>query len=53
MKIRRMKRDEMHTKNVTAQKAKKARIKQIKKITKNRLFIFVELMQLIADLEIV
>jgi hypothetical protein len=47
-----MKRDEMHTKNVTARKVEKARIKQIKEMTKNHFFIFVELLQLIHDLEI-
>ncbi len=52
MRIWRMKRDEMHTKDVAARKAEKARIKQIKERTKNHLFIFVELLQLIHDLEI-
>ncbi len=52
MRIWRMKRDEMHTKDVTARKAEKARIKQIKEMTKNHLFISVELLQLIHDLEI-
>jgi hypothetical protein len=52
MKIWQMKRNEMHTKDVTARKAKKARIKQIKEMTKNHLFIFVELLQFIHDLEI-
>jgi hypothetical protein len=47
-----MKRDDMHTKNVTARKIEKARIKQIKKMTKNHLFIFVELLQFIHDFEI-
>jgi hypothetical protein len=42
----------MHTKNVIARKVKKARIKQIKEMTKNHLFIFVELLQLIHDIEI-
>ncbi len=42
----------MHTKDVTARKVEKARIKQIKEITKNHLFIFVELLQFIYDLEI-
>jgi hypothetical protein len=51
MKIWRMKRDEMYTKNVTARKVEKARIKQIKEMTKNHLFIFVELLQFIHDLE--
>jgi hypothetical protein len=52
MKIWRMKRDEMHTKNVVVRKAEKACIKQIKEMTKNHFFIFVELLQLIHDLEI-
>ncbi len=52
MRIWRMKRDEMHTKNVAARKVEKARIKQIKEMTKNHLFISVELLQLIHDLEI-
>jgi cell division protein FtsB len=42
----------MHAKNVIARKIEKARIKQIKEMTKNRLFIFVELLQLIHNLEI-
>jgi hypothetical protein len=48
-----MKRDEVHTKDVAARKAEKTRIKQMKEMTKNRLFISVDLLQLIADLEIV
>jgi hypothetical protein len=52
MRIWLMKRDEMHTKDVTAWKAEKARIKQIKEMTKNHFFISVELLQLIHDLEI-
>jgi hypothetical protein len=52
MRIWRMKRDEMHAKNVTARKVEKARIKQIKEMTKNHFFIFVELLQFIHDLEI-
>jgi hypothetical protein len=47
-----MKRDEMHAKDVAARKAKKSRIKQIKEMTKNHLFISVELLQLIHDLEV-
>jgi hypothetical protein len=47
-----MKRDKMHTKDVITRKTEKARIKQIKEMTKNHLFIFVELLQLIDDLEI-
>ncbi len=52
MRIWRMKRDEVHTKGVAARKAEKARIKQIKEMTKNHLFISVELLQLIHDLEV-
>ncbi len=51
MRIWRMKRDEMHTKDVAARKVEKARIKQVKEMTKNHLFISVELLQLIHDLE--
>jgi hypothetical protein len=47
-----MKQDEMHTKDVTARKVEKARIIQIKKMTKNHLFINVELLQLIHDSKI-
>ncbi len=42
----------MHAKDVTARKAKKSRIKQIKEMTKNHLFIFIELLRFIHDLEI-
>jgi hypothetical protein len=52
MRIWRMKRDEMHTKGVAARKVEKARIKQIKEMTKNHLFISVELLQSIHDPEI-
>ncbi len=52
MRIWRMKRDEMHTKDVAARKVEKARIKQVKEMTKNHFFISVELLQLIHDLEI-
>jgi hypothetical protein len=52
MRIRRIKRDEMHTKNVIARKVEKTRIKQIKEMTKNHLFISVELLQFIHDFEI-
>ncbi len=52
MKFWRMKRDDVHAKNVIARKTEKARIKQIKEMTKSRLFISVELMQLIHDLEV-
>jgi hypothetical protein len=47
-----MKRDEMHSKDVTARKAEKSRIKQMKEMTKNHLFISVELLQLIHDFEV-
>jgi hypothetical protein len=47
-----MKRDDVHAKNVIARKIEKARIKQIKEMTKSRLFIFVELLQLIHDFEV-
>ncbi len=52
MKFWRMKRNEMHAKDVIARKTEKARIKQIKEMTKSRLFISVELLQLIDDLEV-
>jgi hypothetical protein len=52
MRIWRMKRDEMHTKDVAARKVEKARIKQIKEMTKNHLFIPVELLQPIHDPEV-
>jgi hypothetical protein len=51
MRIWRMKRDEVHTKGVAARKVEKARIKQIKEMTKNHLFISVELLQPIHDPE--
>ncbi len=51
MKMWRMERDEMHAKGVAARKAEKARIKQVKEMTKNRLFIPVELLQPIHDPE--
>jgi hypothetical protein len=47
-----MKRNDVHAKNVIVRKTKKARIKQIKEMTKNHLFIFVELLQLIHDFEV-
>jgi hypothetical protein len=47
-----MKRDEMHTKGVAARKVEKARIRQVKEMTKNHLFISVELLQLIHDFEV-
>jgi hypothetical protein len=47
-----MKRDEIHTKDVAARKVEKTRSKQVKEMTKNHLFISVELLQLIHDLEI-
>jgi hypothetical protein len=46
-----MKRDEMHAKEVIARKNEKARIKQIKKMKKQSVFIFMKLMISIADLE--
>ncbi len=52
MKFWRMKRNDVHAKDVIARKTEKARIKQIKKMTKNHLFISVELLQLIHDLEV-
>ncbi len=52
MKFWRMKRNDVHAKNVIVRKTKKARIKQIKEMTKNHLFIFVELLQLIHDFEV-
>jgi hypothetical protein len=47
-----MKRDDVHAKDVIARKTEKARIKQIKEMTKNRLFISVEYLQLIHDSEV-
>jgi hypothetical protein len=46
-----MKRDEMHAKEVIARKNEKARIKQIKKMKKQNVFIFMKLMISIADFE--
>jgi hypothetical protein len=46
-----MKRNEMHAKEVIARKDEKARIKQIKKMKKQNVFIFMKLMISIADLE--
>jgi hypothetical protein len=46
-----MKRNDVHVKKVTARKAEKVRIKQMKEMTKSHTFIFVELLQLIIDLE--
>jgi hypothetical protein len=46
-----MKRDEMHAKGVIARKNEKARIKQIKKMKKQGVFIPTELMTPIADPE--
>jgi hypothetical protein len=46
-----MKRDEMHAKEVIARKNEKTRIKQIKKMKKQSVFIFTKLMIFIADLE--
>ncbi len=42
----------MHAKDVIARKTEKAPIKQIKEMTKSRLFISVELLQSIHDLEV-
>jgi hypothetical protein len=47
-----MKLDEMHTKDVAVRKAEKARIKQVKEMTKSYFFISVELLQFIHDHEI-
>jgi hypothetical protein len=46
-----MKRNEMHAKEIIAQKNEKARIKQIKKMKKQNVFIFTKLMISIANLE--
>jgi hypothetical protein len=46
-----MKKDDVHVKRVATRKAEKARIKQMKKLTKSHTFISVELLQLIHDLE--
>ncbi len=51
MKFWRMKRNDVHLKKIAARKAEKARIKQMKKMTKSHIFISVELLQLISDLE--
>jgi hypothetical protein len=47
-----MKRDDVHAKDVVTRKTEKARIKQIKEMTKSRLFISVELLQFIDDSEV-
>jgi hypothetical protein len=47
-----MERDDVHAKDVAARKAEKARIKQVKEMTKNHLFIPVELLQPIHDPEV-
>ncbi len=52
MKFWRMKRDDVHAKDVVTRKTEKARIKQIKEMTKSRLFISVELLQFIDDSEV-
>jgi hypothetical protein len=41
----------MHVKEIIARKNEKARIKQIKKMKKQNVFIFMKLMIFIADLE--
>jgi hypothetical protein len=46
-----MKRDEMHAKGVLARKNEKARLKQIKDMTKRGIFIFVEMMTPISNSE--
>jgi hypothetical protein len=46
-----MKRNEMHAKEIIAHKNEKTRIKQIKKMKKQNVFIFMKLMISIADLE--
>ncbi len=46
-----MKRDEMYAKKVTARKNDKARIKQIKKMKKQNVFIFMNLMIFITNFE--
>jgi hypothetical protein len=46
-----MKRDEMHAKEIIARKNEKARIKQIKKMKKQSVFISMKLMISIVDLE--
>ncbi len=51
MKIWRMKKDEMHAKKIIARKNEKARIKQIKKMKKQSVFIFTKLMISIANFE--
>ncbi len=51
MRIWRMKRDEMHAKEIIARKNEKARIKQIKKMKKQSVFISTKLMTLIANSE--
>ncbi len=50
-KIWRMKRDEMHAKEVIARKDEKTRIQQIKKMKKQNVFIFMKLMISIVDLK--
>jgi hypothetical protein len=46
-----MKKNEMHAKEIIARKNEKARIKQIKKMKKQNVFIFTKLMIFITDLE--
>ncbi len=52
MRIWRMKRDEMHAKEVAARRVEKARIKQLKELQKNINIISDEMFQSISDLEI-
>ncbi len=49
MKIWRMKRDEMHAKEVLTRKNEKTRLKQIKEMTKRNIFTFVEMMTSISN----
>ncbi len=46
-----MKRNKMHAKEVIARKNEKTRIKQIKKMKKQNVFIFMKLIIFIANLE--
>jgi hypothetical protein len=46
-----MKRNEMHAKEIIARKNEKTRIKQIKKMKKQNVFISMKLMIFIADFE--
>jgi hypothetical protein len=46
-----MKRNEIHAKGIIARKNEQTRIKQIKKMKKQSVFIFMKLMTFIADFE--